>query len=192
MMDKLYDHYSEVSLYYGVFGLIIKLMIFSGEAIYEYKNKIEGIMSGIKIYFTETNVFVIIFFQFLYIFVYSSINGVLIILIMYYLRPNHIIVSDEIFVIENTILLGRNPNKYYIIITFFVQIIALLFYFEILELNFWSLNKNTVKNIKLREIKERTAPSDISQIELPDQYYLRENEFNAIIDESGLIDNTEN
>ena len=92
---------------------------------------------------------------------------------MYYLRPNHIIVSDEIFVIENTILLGSNPNKYYIIIPFFVQIIALLFYFEILELNFWSLNKNTVKNIKLREIKERTAPSDISQIELPDQYFLR-------------------
>ena len=44
----------------------------------------------------------------------------------------------------------ENPDKYYSIIPFALQVLSLLFYFEILEFNFCKLNKNTAKNIRKR------------------------------------------
>ena len=67
MIDKLYYPITEIIIYYGICGLIAKIIIFSGKAIYQYKNDIDGIIDGIKTYFEETNVFVIIFLN-LYIF----------------------------------------------------------------------------------------------------------------------------
>ena len=64
MMDKLYYHYSEVILYWGIIGLILKIIIFSGMIIYERKNNIEGIIFGLKAYFKEINIAIIIFLQF--------------------------------------------------------------------------------------------------------------------------------
>ena len=67
MMDKLYYHYIEIQLYWGVIGVIIKLMIFTFISIRQYKlNEDGGILHDIYEYFTNTNVAVIIFYQFLY------------------------------------------------------------------------------------------------------------------------------
>ena len=71
-----------------------------------------------------------------------------------HLKPNHMIISDEIYVYQNLIFFKEKEKKYYTLIPFFLQILALLFYFEILELNFLGLNRNTVKNIQLREGEE--------------------------------------
>jgi hypothetical protein len=54
----------------------------------------------------------------------------------------------------------------------------LLFYFEILELNFCNLNKNTVKNIQARERQQECNEDELREsvgnkkIELVGQYYL--------------------
>ena len=81
---------------------------------------------------------------------------------------------------EDVIFNSDNPNKLYTLIPFALQFLDLLFYFEILELNFWKLNKNTVKNIRKREklldINEDdnnvSRESVQNRIELVDQYYL--------------------
>ena len=112
---------------------------------------------------------------------------VFIILIMYYLRPNLMIISDEIIVYSEILFFEDNHNRFYTLISFIFQILALLFYFEILELNFCNMNKNTAKNIQMREEEEaKLRHSVTSDIELDDQYYLKDNEFN-INDESGNI-----
>ena len=179
MMDKLYYQYIEIILYYGIFGLIAKILIFSGQAIYEHKNGIEGIIHSIKNYFIEANIFAIIFFQFIYFLVNDALFYVLIILIMYYLRPNYLIISDQIDAYFDIIFYQHNPNRFYTLIPFVFQIFSILFYFEILELNFCDLNKNTAKNIQMREEKERKPRySKSSEIELDDQYYLSERGFN--------------
>ena len=50
----------------------------------------------------------------------------------------------------------------------------ILFYYEILEFNFWGLNKNTAKNVQIRERSEsEIRESNISEIELGDQYYIK-------------------
>ena len=62
-----------------------------------------------------------------------------------------------------------------------MQNICLLFYFEILELNFFGLNKNTVKNIQERE-KDEGEKVHISReqtntkIELTGEYILEDQE----------------
>ena len=54
----------------------------------------------------------------------------------------------------------------------------MLFYFEILELNFCNLNKNTVKNIQARERQQECNEDELREsvgnkkIELVGQYYL--------------------
>ena len=187
MMDKLYYQLTEIILYHGIFALIIKIIIFSGEAIYEYNNDIEGIIHGIKTYFTEINAFIILFFQFIYLLVDGAFFYVFIILIMYYLRPNLMIISDEIIVYSEILFFEDNHNRFYTLIPFIFQILALLFYFEILELNLCNMNKNTAKNIQMREEEEaKLRHSVTSDIELDDQYYLKDDEFN-INDESGNI-----
>ena len=85
------------------------------------------------------------------------------------------IITDEIHVYLGLIFYKDKPNKYYTLIPFAFQILALLFYFEILEFNFCDLNQNTIKNIQIREGKEiETKPTYDSTIELGDQYYLRD------------------
>ena len=181
MMDKLYYHYSEVILFWGIVGLIIKIFIFSGMIIFEHKNNKnnkEEIINGIKTYFTETNIAIIIFLQFFYYIIYGAFFQSLFILLLYYLKPNHTVISDELNFYFNIIIFKDDQNKYYTIIPFIFQILALLLYFEILELNFWGLNRNTFKNIQIRERKEKESKGSVqSEIDINDQYYLKENEF---------------
>ena len=190
MMDKLYYHYSEVILYWGIIGLILKIIIFSGMIIYERKNNIEGIIFGLKAYFKEINIAIIIFLQFFYYIIYGAFFQALFILLLYYLKPNHTVISDELNFYLNIIIFKDDPNKYYTIIPFIFQILALLLYFEILELNFWGLNRNTFKNIQIRERKEKESKGSIqSEIEITDQYYLKEKEFTS--SEDGLVNEVE-
>ena len=95
------------------------------------------------------------------------------ILLLYYLKPNHIIITDDIDAYSQVLLYNTSPDKWYTIIPFILQILSLLFYFEILEFNFWNLNKNTIKNILKREAEELDGGSSYqSEIGINDQYYL--------------------
>ena len=171
MMDKLYYQYMEVLLYWGITGFIVKLLVFSIFIIYENKKEIEGIINELYVFFTETNVLGIIFIEFLYWLIYTGIYYLLLILVLYYLRPNHMIISDEIGVFTSIIFYQERPNKIYTLITFIFQIFALMLYFEIIELNFCKLNYNTAKNIKLREGNDGKQ-RQLSEIELGGEYIL--------------------
>ena len=197
MMDKLYYQYTEVLIYYGLSKLISDVGFMTGLGIYEYKNDItsdnaqyRSIFNSIQTYFQTTNVATIIFFQFIFFLILFFIKWLLYVQIIYYLRPNHTIINDEINVfesqiiykkIENAELNIKNTDKYYTFIPFILQMLCLLFYFEILELNFCKLNENTVKNIQMRErnegsdeyeSKEGRDSFNNNKIELVGQYYL--------------------
>ena len=197
MMDKLYYQYTEVLIYYGLSKLISDVGFMTGLGIYEYKNDITSdnaqyryIFNSIQTYFQTTNVATIIFFQFIFFLILFFIKWLLYVQIIYYLRPNHTIINDEINVfesqiiykkIENAELNIKNTDKYYTFIPFILQMLCLLFYFEILELNFCKLNNDTVKNIQKRErnegndkyeSKEGRDSFNNNKIELVGQYYL--------------------
>ena len=189
LMDKIFYHYSEIILYYGLCSVIIKIIIYSGIIIYEYKNNIEGMAQILKTYFTETNIFVIIFFQFFYMIIDGVVYYILLVQILYYLRPNYLIIDDEITNYSDD-LFGDNENRFYTLIPFVLQILLMLFYFEILEFNYCGLNKNTAKNIQIREEKESgDRNSEASLIELNAQYYVKEDKLKINDDEEQNDDN---
>ena len=64
MMEKLYFHYTELLVIWGILGVIVKLIIFSGMIIHEYVIDTNDIIRGFHTYFTQTNVFTIIFCSF--------------------------------------------------------------------------------------------------------------------------------
>ena len=66
-------------------------------------------------------------------------------------NPNFIFVCYEISKIANILIYIEDLFDLLIIIPYIFQIIILLFYIEIFEFNFCDLNKNTKKNILLRE-----------------------------------------
>ena len=168
MLDKFYYHYSEVIFYWGITGLLVKIIIFSSLISYEYTNNIDGYINGINAYFTDTNIFTIIFYQIFYFIIHGGAYNLLIILMIYYLRPNHMIITDELYVFADLIFYENKPNKYYTLIPFVVQILSLLFYFEILEFNFCKLNENTFKNIKKRIKKENATNVHLIEMILHD------------------------
>ena len=163
--------------------IIAKLLVYSAFVIYEYKidfaDDDEAILKGIYIYFTQTDIYHLIFFQFFYFILIFIIINSSVVLMIYYLRPNHMVITDELLVYGNFIFFEEVPNKYYTLIPFVFQIIALIFYLEILELNFWKLNYNTIKNIQAREGKEiekdekdlDLKSAEKNTIELSEQYY---------------------
>jgi hypothetical protein len=185
MMDKLYYQYTEVLIYYGLCSLITDVGFMTGLGVYEYMNDItEGaqyrdILTSMQKYFETTNVATIIFFQFIFFLILYFIKGLLFVLIVYYLKPNHTIINDEINVFEAQIIYKKIANaeyniketdKYYTFIPFVFQMLCLLFYFEILEFNFLKLNKNTVKNIQKREINEGERENEYESNEARDSY----------------------
>ena len=181
MLDKLYYDYIYIIFYWGIIGLIIKFCTISGFIIYQRINGTDEILNNINTYFNEINVAIIIFYQFIYLFLISAIYYSLIILLLYYLRPNHIIITDQIIVYLNSMLNDNTSNKWYTIIPFIFQILALFVYFEIIEINLWNLNKNTTKNILKREIEESEGEFfDNDNLEIDDQYYINADELNKI------------
>ena len=181
MLDKLYYDYIYIIFYWGIIGLIIKFCTISGFIIYQRINGTDEILNNINTYFNEINVAIIIFYQFIYLFLITAIYSSLIILLLYYLRPNHIIITDQIIVYLNSMLNDNTSNKWYTIIPFIFQILALFVYFEIIEINLWNLNKNTTKNILKREMEESEGEFfDNDNLEIDDQYYINADELNKI------------
>ena len=172
MMDKLYYQYTEIIIYWGLIGLAFKLIFFAYLLIIEINNDYSYIFEYIYEYFTETNIYIIIFYQFFYYVIISSIVYLFLILMIYYLQPNYTIII-EFFVLEISIFYEDINNKYYTLIPFILQILALLFYFEILEFNFFNLNYNTIKNIQKREEDEILDKLIVNKekIELPGGEY---------------------
>ena len=76
-------------------------------------------------------------------------------LILKELTPNYAIISSELGKIPTSIIQNEGINRWIILIVSIFQIIFLLFYLEIFEFNFCSLNENTKRNISEREQRQK-------------------------------------
>ena len=86
-------------------------------------------------------------------------------LTVYFFSPCHFIISESISQIISTFLNNTIEGfpiheKIIIIFLFIIILLATLIYNEIVIINIWSLNKNTKKNIILRELKEKREIMD--------------------------------
>ena len=83
---------------------------------------------------------------------------------------NHVHISSELYFIVINIIdiiwYHKNKKYYFFLIPTFFQILSLLFYLEILEFNFCNLNRNTKRNIMLREEEEMLLRSNTNESEI--------------------------
>ena len=83
-----------------------------------------------------------------------------------------------------------DKKRWIIFAIFLIQIFILLFYLEILEFNFCSLNKNTKKSIIERESKESFTIEDINrENELDNEIELKGYDIGEIMKKQYLEDN---
>ena len=80
------------------------------------------------------------------------------ILTILHLRPEYILIS---FTISKILDIFFESKKYECIALFVLQLLTLMFYLEIFELNFCGLNKNTRRNIQEREQEEMDLNENI-------------------------------
>ena len=167
LMDKLYYNYKEVVIYWGITGLIAIILTYVALYIYQYKLNINNnIINELREYFDFDKLKIVnfIFLQLLYVLLNGGIFYSLTILMVDYFKPNYTVITDQIYVFVRCIAYEDRKNKYYTFITFVFQILALLIYFEIIELNFFKLNENTTKNILEREEIEKEEQNEDEQI----------------------------
>ena len=153
LIDKKYHSYWNILFFYGLFLFIILSINFIIIIIKDpYNNSFFEIIRNAEIKF-----FILNFFLDAILNVYSRLLLILIILDSFSL--NYGLLSFTLnTIIINFIECVSDFNKYknylYFLIPVFFQLLSLLFYLEILEFNFCNLNKNTKRNIMLREEEE--------------------------------------
>jgi hypothetical protein len=104
----------------------------------------ENFSIGYEIFKFISNIFMVFF-------LYTSMA-----LTNFHFSPNHLIANSELADMIIFLLKSDISYKYYAIILFVLQIILLLIFLELIELNFCGLNKNTKRSIRKR------ADDDIS------------------------------
>ena len=174
MMDKKYHKYWDIIFFQGIYNFIyIMISVF-------IRAKIDNDASFIPNYFSQKEigpVFAIFFYN---MFITGLMQQVLNVLIIYLFTPNHIFISYGINKIKKIVY--KNTEDYYhlfCLIPFFFQILSLLFYLEILEYNFCNLNKDTKRNIELRENDDmKKKLTNESFIEINDDLIIENDEFN--------------
>ena len=93
----------------------------------------------------------LIIFKIILPLIFHIIMCPLFILILYYYKPDFILIIFQLAAITKSIMDNFGNWKLYVCLLLgFIQILVLMFYLEILELNFCGLNENTQRNIDLR------------------------------------------
>ena len=183
MLDKKYHKYWDLIFFQGVY-LIIYVII----SIF-IRIKINGNSDFIINYFNKENMGPVIGIFFFNLVCTGIIQQILNVLIIDLFTPNHMLIAYVIKKIKK--LLFNNPEsdntRFYCIIPFIFELLSLLFYVEILECNFCSLNKNTKRNILLREIDEMSEKENIdNDSEIEDDLIINNNQSEQEIDDNSI------
>jgi len=161
LIDKKYHSYWNILFFYGLYSFIIQFIQFIIIIIKDpYDNSIfKSIRNAEKKY-------IVINFL-LEAIIGNNLRLLISLLILQYFSLNHVLISFTLYyIVIYTFICAYSYNEYkynlYFLIPAVFQIISLLFFLEILEFNFCGLNKNTKRNIMLREEAEMQFRNSIS------------------------------
>ena len=191
MMDKLgYSPYTVVFsigfifLFAGTIGAII--LAFTGSVFYDGKKyQIESF----KDFFAKSDNKEVILHM-LYLIVFRFFVNILKILTVYYFSQIHTFASYIIIKMFYLLLNKDAEYKYFSLILFVFQFLGLLIFLEIIELNFWKLNKNTKRNVGRRESEDFVGlfnfqENSSNERESIEGYYLEKEMENFSLEDNG-------
>ena len=160
----IYEKYLIEKLYFSpwticfVDGMIIFTLTSFATIIILIKGKnnsgfFSSLTEGFYDYFEKIKVSIIIS-QFIVLLIFKILYNIFISLTIYYFSINHILICYSLAKMANILIKHESKKEYYCIILFIVQFLLLMIYLEVIELHFCGLDKNTRKNIILREREE--------------------------------------
>ena len=148
LIEFKYYYFLDVLFMLGIINLIIHIISFLIIlAIQNSNGTTETLIVLFKEYYNEYGIGHMIF---RFLFALVSIGffiGILEFLILDKLTPNYVIIGFELGKIPTTLITTEGIYRWIVLVISIFQIISLLFYLEIFEYNFCSLNKNTKRNI---------------------------------------------
>ena len=165
LIDKKYHSYWNILFFYGLYSFISDLIQM---IIILIKDPNDNPIA-LTIRIGETKYIILNFFLDT---IFNFLKTLLTMLILQYFSLNHVGVSHVLNqTVSFTITISSNYDTYknylFFLIPAVFQIISLLFFLEILEFNFCDLNKNTKRNIMLREESEMSSRNSVaSDIEI--------------------------
>ena len=135
----------------GFFRLIFYTVAFIIEIIIHRNNGSNLILFEFYSFYKEFGIGYMIL-RFAIGFIFSGIiMSLLELIILKELTPNYVLIAYALSYIPYTLIVNEEYVRWIILVISIFQIMSLLFYLEILEFNFCSLNKNTKKSIMGRE-----------------------------------------
>ena len=170
LVEKKYYFVFDIMGILGTFNLIFTIIAFTGEIIDNKVKRSNSLIFQFYYFYREYLTWYMIIRFIIGFIIGGMILSTLEVIIIKELTPNYVIIGYALSKIPTSIIeIKENKNRWKILVISIVQIFSLLFYLEILEFNFCSLNRNTKKSIIERERNEFYTSQDIeldTEIEL--------------------------
>ena len=163
LIEKKYYFTFDILGILGIFDLIFALISFSGEIIYQKVKESYSLIFQFYFFYREHYTWHMILRFIIGFIIEGMVLSTLEIVIIKELTPNYVIIGYALSKIPTSIIGNEGNNRWIILALSIVQIFSLLFYLEILEFNFCSLNKNTKKSIIERSYIESINSQDDEQ-----------------------------
>ena len=155
LIDSKYYYFLDVLFMLGIINIIIHIISFLIILAVQNSNETTGtLIILIKEYYNEYGIWHMIFRFLFALILIGFCVGMLEFLILDKLTPNYVIIGYELGKIPATLISTEGVYRWIILAISIFQIISLLFYLEIFEYNFCSLNENTKRRISERESKQ--------------------------------------
>jgi len=154
LLEKLYYPYWKINLTLGIvlfiFASVLLIIFLSNK---DRANSPSPLISNFYKYFKDNNVGIIIG-KFIIITVALFISNTLNIINIYYFNITFSLINFIFSKFVLSLIDKKESKKFFCIIFFLLQNFCLMVYLEIIEFEFWGLNKNTKRNIELRGIED--------------------------------------
>ena len=174
MFDKKYHNYWNILFFIGLFYFIINIIDFIIIIIKDpYNNFIFKTLRTAEAKYLILNILLEGIFRY-------YLKMLITLLILEYFSYHHVLISHVLDrIVTNFIIIISNYDEYknhlFFLIPAVFQILSLLFFLEILEFNFCKLNRNTKRNIMLREEDDMLfrTNTNMSEIEVDNDLIIK-------------------
>ena len=163
LVEKKYYFTFDIIGILGSFYLLFIIISFTGQIIYYKVKGSYGLIFQFYFFYKDYHTWYMIIRFLIGFIIEGIIINILEIVILKELTPIYVIIAYELSKIPTSIIDIKGNKKWIILALSIIQIFFLLFYLEILEFNFCSLNKNTKKNIIERECYESFDSQDFGR-----------------------------
>ena len=161
LVEKKYYYTLHILSVLGIFDVMFNIITLTIEIIIHKVKGSYGLIFKFYFFYIKYHSWYMILRFLISLIIEGIILSILEFVILKELTPGYIIIAYTLGKIPSSIIANTGNNRWIILAISIVQIFILLFYLEILEFNFCSLNKDTKKSIIERErIESRISEND--------------------------------